>query len=114
MDPFFEVKAEVTSSLTAASTLHSSYARILRTLPQALHLTSEELSWALAELKATLSGLEVEVDELEEMVGLLTEDGGGAAKRLGISTEEVRERETFVKKVRKDIKVNWTWSMDER
>jgi hypothetical protein len=105
MDPFFEVKAEVTSSLTAASTLHSSYARILRTLPQ-LHSTSEELSWALAELKATLSGLEVEVDELEEMVGLLTEDGGGAAKRLGISTEEVRERETFVKKVRKDIKVN--------
>jgi len=100
-DPYFDVKAEVESSLQSVHTLHSSYQRIYSTLPPSHHASSEELSWALSELKATLTSLEVDVEELEETVKVV-EDGGNA-RMLGIEEVEVRRRRGFLTRVKKDI-----------
>lgn len=127
-DPYFEVKAydlnsfpirlarlqlrdviglrrEVEASLLTLSTLHSSYARILRTVPASSHSSSEELSWALSELKATLAAIELDVDELDESVAAVSEPGVGA--RLGIAKGEIADRAAFLERVKREIGVGW-------
>lgn len=95
--------SEVETSLHSLSTLHSSYHRILRTVPPSSHSSSEELSWALSELKATLSALEVDVEELDESVQAVEERG--VASRLGVAEGQVQERRAFVERVKKEIGV---------
>lgn len=102
-DPYFEVKAEVESSLITATSLHSSYLRILRTLPSSSHTSSEELSWALQELRATLSSLSSDVEELDEAVAALENDGGHLATRLGVGWEEVKKRRDWVEQVKREV-----------
>lgn len=104
MDPFDEVKSDLESSLQSLATLHSSHKRILRTLPPHLQAASEELSWALSELKATLAAVEVEVEELEESVRAI--EVGGVSERLGLSKGLVKERRAFVDRVKKEIGVS--------
>lgn len=128
MDPYFEVKAyapsflasaplislthsEVETSLQSLSTLHSSYHRILRTVPPSSHSSSEELSWALSELKAALSALEVDVEDLDESVQAVEERG--VASRLGIAEGQVRERRAFVERVKKEIGVRFRFYEEE-
>lgn len=101
-DPYFEVKAEVESALLTASSLHGSYLRILRTLPSASHTSSEELSYALSELKATLSSLEADVEELDEAVGALEADAS-LASRLGVGRDEVGKRRAWVEDVKRQV-----------
>ncbi|ORY49290.1 hypothetical protein BCR35DRAFT_297091 [Leucosporidium creatinivorum] len=96
-DPYFEVKAEVESTLHCLTTLSSSYSRLSRTAPPG----SEELSYALAELKATLSSIEGDVVELVESVEAVEERG--VAARLGIAEGQVRERRAFVERVKREI-----------
>jgi len=96
--------SEVETSLQHLTTLNSSYARILRTVPQASHSTSEELSYALAELKATLASIELDADELDEAVQAVSEPG--VAARLGIAPAEVAERRAFLDRVKREIGVS--------
>jgi hypothetical protein len=96
----------VKTSLQTATTLHDSYLRILKTLPTSAHATSEELSWAREELKATLSALEADVDELDESVTVVENAGN---RLFGIEDEEVRERRRFVSKVKDQIRVSWVF-----
>lgn len=100
-DPYFEVRAEVESSLLTASTLHASYLRILQTLPPSSHTSSEELSHALVELKSTLSSLFADVEELEESVRVLEQDG--VAGRFGVARDEVARRREWVEKVKTQV-----------
>ncbi|GAA5851236.1 hypothetical protein JCM8547_004177 [Rhodosporidiobolus lusitaniae] len=99
-DPYFEVKAEVESALSTLSSLSSTHARLLRSIPQAQHSTNEELQWSISELRATLSAIQPDVDELEEAVAAIE---GGAGRRLGISDKEVRSRRDFVERARGEV-----------
>jgi DNA-directed RNA polymerase alpha subunit len=96
-------RSEVQSSLQTATTLNDSYLRILKTLPPSSHSTSEELSWARDELKATLAALEADVDELDESVRVVESAGN---RLFGIEDEEVKVRRAFVAKVKNDIRVS--------
>lgn len=95
-DPYELVKAEVESSLQSATSLHSSYLRIQKTLPPSSHAASEELSWTRDELRATLTSLEADVEELEMSVDAVSRD----PTRFGVSFEEVRSRQAFVGRVK--------------
>ena len=103
-NPFGLFYSEVESTLQTLSTLHSSYHRILRSVPTLRQQASEELSWALAELKATLSAIEGDVDELDDSVLAIEEKG--VAARLGISDHQVRERRSFVERVKRELAVS--------
>lgn len=96
MDPFHIVREQVETSLQAASSLHSSYKRILATVPKASQATSEELSWSREELNGTLLSLEGDLDELEMSVDMVSQDPA----RFGLNTSEVRQRQSFVARVK--------------
>jgi len=98
-DPFQLVKAEVESSLQTATSLHSSYRRIQQTLPPSSHSSSEELSWTRDELKATLSALEADIEELEMSVEAVGRD----PTRFGVTFDEVRQRQAFVGRVKDEV-----------
>ncbi|KAG0148136.1 hypothetical protein CROQUDRAFT_655271 [Cronartium quercuum f. sp. fusiforme G11] len=103
-DPYFEVKAEVESSLVSATALHSSYHRILLTLPPEAHATSDELAWARSELRATLSALMADISELDDAVNVLEKDIQASRKsKFGVSEEEVRRRRGWVKNVQAEL-----------
>lgn len=94
-DPYLLVKGEVETSLQTASSLYSSYKRILATLPPSSHSTSEELSWSRDELRGTLSALESDVDELQQSVDIVERD-----PRFGVDVYEVERRRAFIVRVR--------------
>lgn len=94
-DPYLLYKSEVEGALQTASGLHSSYRRILATLPPSKHSSSEELSWARDELRGTLSALESDTEELSMSVDVVAE----APERFGLSYEEVERRRAFVRRV---------------
>lgn len=58
----------------------------------------------MAELKATLSAIEGDVDELDDSV--LAVEEKGVAARLGISHAQVRERRAFVERVKRELAVS--------
>ena len=64
-DPYHAVQEEMQGTLANASTLLASFRRI-RAMAPSDGSESEELSYARSELKATLSALEADLDELEE------------------------------------------------
>lgn len=96
MDPYHIVREQVEASLQAASSLHSSYKRILATVPKASQATSEELSWSKEELSGTLVSLEADLEELEMSVDTVSQDPA----RFGLNTSEVRQRQAFVARVK--------------
>jgi hypothetical protein len=104
-DPYFSFKSEIDSTLQTAHTLHSSYLRILQTLPPSRHSTSEELQWSLTELSTTLDNLDGDLKELEGMVKVLESDGD-VMKRLGLSAEEVRRRRDWSRGARRELEVS--------
>lgn len=110
-DPYFDVKAEVESSLISAAALHSSYNRILLTLPIESHSTSEELLSTKAELKSTLSNLSYDISELDSVVSVLEQDvqksSSSAATtqtKFGVSFEEVKKRRAWVTQAHQKLK----------
>jgi len=115
-DPYFEVKAEVESSLLSATALHSSYNRILLTLPIESRPTSDELISTRTELQATLSTLLYDISELDHVVCVLEEDlsassPGPAASwkqntksKFGVSLEEVKKRRRWLAQVHQQVK----------
>ncbi|GAA5897603.1 hypothetical protein JCM6882_003530 [Rhodosporidiobolus microsporus] len=100
-DPYFEVKAEVESTLSTLSSLSSSFARLSRSIPAAQHASNEDLQYALSELRATLAAIDPDIDELEESVQAVEEPG--VARRLGIADKEVRGRRDFVERAKGEI-----------
>ncbi|GAA5940392.1 hypothetical protein JCM10213_007521 [Rhodosporidiobolus nylandii] len=97
-DPYFEVKNEVESTLATLSSLAAQHARLARQTPSG---ASEELQWALSELKATLTAIEPDIEELQDSVAAIEEVG--VARRLGISDKEVRSRREFVERAKGEI-----------
>lgn len=73
IDPYHAVQEEIQTTLANASTLLSSFRRIRAMAPHSSNpysdsSESEEMSYARSELKATLSALEADLEELEESV----------------------------------------------
>jgi hypothetical protein len=96
MDPYHIVREQVEASLQNASSLHSSYKRILATVPKASQSTSDELSWSREELSGTLVSLEADLEELEMSVDTVSPD----PSRFGLSQAEVKQRQAFVARVK--------------
>lgn len=95
-DPYHEVQSEIQGTLQSATALLSSYRRIRSTARD----DSEELGYARSELKATLSALEADLDDLEESVKVV-EDAG--ARLFGLADAEVNNRRRFVSQVRHEL-----------
>ncbi|GAA5849411.1 hypothetical protein JCM5353_001079 [Sporobolomyces roseus] len=88
-DPYFTVKREVANQLEALHFLASTYQQ-------------NPTDWTLSELKAGLSGLRPDLEELEESVAAIEE--AGVSRRLGIDASEVKSRRHFVDRVTEEIK----------
>lgn len=67
-DPYHAVQEEMQSTLANASTLLSSFRRIRAMSAGGGGNEGEEMAYARSELKATLSALDADLDELEESV----------------------------------------------
>ncbi|KAK4047980.1 hypothetical protein OIV83_005014 [Microbotryomycetes sp. JL201] len=97
-DPYYEVKSEVEATLQSLETLYSSYTRLQRS---STSQTSQEVQWALDEVKATLSAIEGDLEELDESVAAVEEPG--VAHRLGITNQQVKQRRQFVDRVKQQV-----------
>ncbi|TNY20495.1 hypothetical protein DMC30DRAFT_416908 [Rhodotorula diobovata] len=95
-DPYFDVKAEVESGLRSLSSLAASLARQDRTLPD-----PQQREYTLAEIRATLTTIEPDVDELDEAVAAVEERA--VARRLAIPDYEVRARRDFVERAKAEV-----------
>ncbi|GAA5961838.1 hypothetical protein JCM3765_004091 [Sporobolomyces pararoseus] len=87
-DPFYQVKSEVETAFENVSSLSEAYSR-------------DANDWTLSELKAALSAINPDVQELEESVQAVEEPG--VARRLGIERAEVKKRREFVTRVKQEI-----------
>lgn len=111
------VKSEVESSLLSATALHSSYNRILLTLPIESRATSDELLSTRTELQATLSTLLYDISELDHVVCVLEEDLSASSpgptaswkqntkSKFGVSLEEVKKGRRWLAQVQQQVKV---------
>lgn len=95
-DPYHAVQYEIESSLQTAATLRASFWRIRNMARE----DSEELVWARNELKATLAGLEADLEDLDESVKIVESTG---ARMFGLDDVEVTERRRYVGRVRREI-----------
>ncbi|KAF7983440.1 hypothetical protein HWV62_21702 [Athelia sp. TMB] len=95
-DPYHAVQREIQTSLQTAAALRASFLRI-RTMARD---DSEELGWARNELKATLAGLDADLEDLEESVKIVESTG---ARMFGLDEAEVMERRRYVVRVRREI-----------
>lgn len=96
VDPYHEVQSEIQSSLQTAEQLLASFLRIRSTA----HDGNEELEWARNELKATLSTLDADLEDLEESVKIVETTG---ARMFGLDDREVIQRRRYVGHVRGEI-----------
>lgn len=96
MDPYHTFKQDIEASLQSASNLHSSYKRILATVPKASQSTSDELSWSKDELNGVLLTLEGDLEDLESTVDTVSND----PSRFGLDHAEVRQRQAFVARMK--------------
>ncbi|KAG5652798.1 hypothetical protein H0H81_003628 [Sphagnurus paluster] len=97
-DPYHAFEQDVQSTLQTAAQLQSSYLRIRSTA----RADSEELLWALNELKATLATLEADVEDLDESVKIVESTD---ARMFGLDDTEVQRRRRYVGDVQKQIQV---------
>ncbi|KAF9447758.1 snare protein TLG1/Syntaxin [Macrolepiota fuliginosa MF-IS2] len=96
IDPYHAVQQEIQTSLQNADQLLSSYRRIRNMARD----DSEELTYAGNELKATLTTLEADLEDLEESVKIVESTG---ARTFGLGAAEVAKRRKYVGHVRKEI-----------
>ncbi|GAA5913931.1 uncharacterized protein JCM6883_000123 [Sporobolomyces salmoneus] len=87
-DPYYQVKSEVENALESVTLLSGAYTR-------------DSNDWTLSELRAALSAIKPDIEELEESVQAIEEPG--VARRLGIEMSEVRERKEFLRRVKQEI-----------
>ncbi|KAJ2925431.1 hypothetical protein H1R20_g11724, partial [Candolleomyces eurysporus] len=98
VDPYHAVQQEIQTSLQTASQLRSSYVRIRNMAKE----DSEELMWARNELKATLAGLEADLEDLEESVK--SQQAALMGEEIGVHNEMLDDLERNVDQT--DSKVN--------
>ncbi|KAG5339778.1 hypothetical protein C0989_003578 [Termitomyces sp. Mn162] len=98
IDPYHAVEQEVQATLQIAVQLRSSYLRIQSTAGE----ESEELQYAISELKGTLAALEADLDDLDESVKIVESTD---ARNFGLDYVEVQRRRQYVTDVRKEIQV---------
>lgn len=104
-DPFPEAQAEASQALANSQQLFESYMRIKSTLSSSSSKgSSEELSYAEAELKGTLSVLHADVNDLEEAVEAAERHGPEA---FGLSLATIQERRRFVLGIREAMDVSF-------
>ncbi|KAI0250631.1 t-SNARE [Lactifluus subvellereus] len=96
VDPYHTVQSEIQSSLATAEQHRASFLRIRSTA----HEGNEELEWARNELKATLSALEADLEDLEESVKAVETTG---ARMFGLDDREVIQRRRYVSHIRGEI-----------
>ncbi|KAG6827653.1 hypothetical protein H0H92_010899 [Tricholoma furcatifolium] len=96
VDPYHAVEQEVQVTLQSAAQLRSSYLRIRSTARE----DSEELQWAISELKGTLAALEADLEDLDESVKIVESTD---ARNFGLDDAEVQRRRRYVGDVRKEI-----------
>ncbi|KAH0580804.1 hypothetical protein H2248_011960 [Termitomyces sp. 'cryptogamus'] len=96
IDPYHAVEQEVQATLQIAVQLRSSYLRIQSTAGE----ESEELQYAISELKGTLAALEADLDDLDESVKIVESTD---ARNFGLDYVEVQRRRQYVTDVRKEI-----------
>ncbi|TDL22860.1 hypothetical protein BD410DRAFT_201918 [Rickenella mellea] len=96
VDPYHAVQNEIQTALLAATNLRASYRRISSTARE----DSEELNYARNELKATLSTLEADIDDLDESVKIVEQTG---ARKFGLDENEVIQRRQYVQQVRREV-----------
>lgn len=96
VDPYHEVQSEIQGSLRTAEQLRASFLRIRSTARDG----NEELEWARNELKATLSALDADLEDLEESVKIVESTG---ARLFGLDVGEVIQRRRYVSHVRNEI-----------
>ncbi|KAI0298739.1 syntaxin 6, N-terminal-domain-containing protein [Multifurca ochricompacta] len=89
VDPYHEVQSEIQSSLQTAEQLCASFLRIRSTAREG----NEELEWVCNELKASLSALEADLEDLEESVKIVETTG---AHMFGLKDGEVIQRRRYV------------------
>ncbi|KIY63553.1 hypothetical protein CYLTODRAFT_426011 [Cylindrobasidium torrendii FP15055 ss-10] len=94
-DPYNAVRAEIDSALASAGQLRASFVRI-RAMQS---VDGEELGWARNELKAALTALDADVDELDLSVRAVEE----SPSAYGVTRDEVWERRRYVERVRREI-----------
>ncbi|GAA5897034.1 hypothetical protein JCM8208_006150 [Rhodotorula glutinis] len=95
-DPYFEVKGEVEAGLRSLSSLAAALARHDRSSPD-----PQQRDYTLAEIRATLTTIEPDLEELDEAVVSLEEPG--VARRLGVADYEVRARRDFVQRAKGEV-----------
>ncbi|KAH9171300.1 t-SNARE [Lactarius sanguifluus] len=96
IDPYHDVQSEIQSALQTAEQLRASFLRIRSTA----HDGNEELEWARNELKAMLSTLDADLEDLEESVKIVETTG---ARMFGLDDREVIQRRRYVSHVRGEI-----------
>ena len=106
MDPYAQYHEEISTAILSLATLHTRFTRLISTTPPSQHATSQPISYALAELRANITTLQLDLEELEESVGMLENDGE-IARRLGLGEQVVRERRKFVDSVNAKINVRF-------
>ncbi|KAH8113940.1 syntaxin 6, N-terminal-domain-containing protein [Phellopilus nigrolimitatus] len=105
-DPYHVVQAEMQGTLASAGTLLSSFRRIRGMAASSsgaglgAERESEELAYARSELKATLSALEADLEDLEESVRVVETTG---PRYFGLDDSEVQTRRRYVRDVRRDL-----------
>ncbi|KAF7764036.1 hypothetical protein Agabi119p4_8573 [Agaricus bisporus var. burnettii] len=96
VDPYHAVQQELETSIQNAGQLLSSYQRIQNIARD----DSEELSYARNELKATLTTLEADLEDLEESVKMVEATG---ARMFGLDDAEVMKRRKYIGHVRREL-----------
>ncbi|KAI5121705.1 hypothetical protein M0805_002098 [Coniferiporia weirii] len=103
-DPYHVVQAEMQGTLASAGTLLSSFRRIHGMAASSSGRggadEGEEVSYARSELKATLSALEADLEDLEESVRVVETTG---PRYFGLDDSEVQSRRRYVREVRQEL-----------
>uniref|UniRef100_A0A8W8KRZ1 t-SNARE coiled-coil homology domain-containing protein n=1 Tax=Magallana gigas TaxID=29159 RepID=A0A8W8KRZ1_MAGGI len=95
-DPFFVVKEEVQKAIQTSQNLHDRWSELVSN-PKSV--SKEELEWTTSELRNSLRSIEWDLEDLEETVDILSQQGCQTKKiprKFKIDQNELQERRAFI------------------